>query len=323
MCILKTVTRVAVVGGLLAGAALLVAGPQRVGAMASQIRAAVNDKIDQHIEDPIAAREQLERLAAQYPKQLATFRNELTSLRSEIADLEREREVSKRVVAMATQDLDELQSRLARAEAARDEQPYAVINIAFRSREFSLDEAYAKATQVARDVRTYEARVSHADDALAHLQEQESTIVDIIDQLEAEHAQFQAQLWQIENELELFERQEKLVKMVEKRQDAIEGYERYDAGNLDNFMDRVSTMRAEQESRLKAATRKANTSSYEDRARAMLDAERKAKDVFEQTIDTPDTSPEVDEITIDGDEEDADDDDDDEDGRQIAYLTIN
>ncbi|MEM1422617.1 MAG: hypothetical protein AAGH64_01300 [Planctomycetota bacterium] len=284
MCILKTVTRVAVVGGLIAGAALIVAGPQRVGALASQVKTAVNDKIDQHIDDPIAAREQLERLAAQYPEQLATFRSELSSLRAEITDLEREREVSKRVVAMATQDLQALRARLAKAEDVRDENPYTAINVAFRSRELPLDEAYAKATQVARDVSTYEARVSHANDALAHLVEQESTIVDIIDQLEAEHAQFQAQLWQIENELELFERQEKLVKMVEKRQDAINGFERYDAGNLDNFMTRVNTMRAEQEHRLKAATRKVNTSTYEDRARAMLDSERSAKDVFERTL---------------------------------------
>ena len=194
-----------------------------------------------------------------------------------------------------------------------------MINVAFRSRELPLDEAYAKATQVARDVKTYEARLSHADDALAHLKEQESTIVDIIDQLEAEHAQFQAQLWQIENELELFERQEKLVKMVERRQDAINGFERYDAGNLDTFMSRVNTMRAEQEARLKAATRKANTSTYEDRARAMIDAERSAKDTFEQTLESPSITPDVDEITID---EEESSDDDDEEGRSIAYLTI-
>ena len=321
MCILKTVTRVAVVGGLLAGAALLVAGPQRVGAMASQIRAQVNDRIDQHIDDPIAAREQLERLAVQYPKQIASFRNELNTLRSEIIDAERERTVSQRVVALAQEDLTDLQARLARAKDAREEHPYATINIAFRSRELSLDDAYSKATEVARDVQTYQARVDHFNGAIDHLQEQESTITDIISQLEAEHAEFQAQLWQIENELELFERQEKLVKMVEKRQKAINGFEKYDAGNLDNFMSRVTTMRAEQEARLKAATNQVNKNTYEDRARAMLNSEKSAKELYEQTLELPTAGADTDEITIDGGDDDESD-DDDEDSR-IAMLTIN
>ncbi len=322
MCILKTVTRVAVVGGLLAGAALLVAGPQRVGAMASQVRAHVNAQIDEHIDDPIAAREQLERLSAQYPKQLASFRNELNSLRTQIADAQRERDVSSKVVELAQADLTELQARLARGEEARKEHPYATINVRFRSREFPLDEAYTKGTQVDRDLKSYQARVAHSNDAIAHLQEQESTIVDIIDQLEAEHAQFQAQLWQIENELELFERQEKLVKMVEKRQKAIDGFERYDAGSLDNFMSRVTTMRADQEARLKSATRTVTKSTYEDRARAMLSTEQNAKDLYERTLELPAISADVDEITID-DDENGSDEDDDEDANRIAYLTIN
>lgn len=323
MCILKTVTRIAVVGGLVAGAALLIAGPQRVGAMASQLRTAVNDRIDQHIDDPVAARAQLERLAAQYPQQLASFRNELASLRTEIGEVEREKTVSQRVVAMAQSDLSELQARLARAEDARGEHPHATIQVAFNNRELNLDDAYTKATQVARTVNSYEARVSHSVDALAHLREQEGTIVEIINDLEAEHAQFQAQLWQIENDLDLFERQEKLVKMVEKRQKAINGYERYDAGNLDTFMDRISTMRAEQEARLKAATNRINTSTYEDRARAMLNSEKNAKDVYEKTLDTPTSfDNDADGITIGSDDEEADDDEED-DSNRVALLTIN
>lgn len=320
MCILKTVTRVAVVGGLVAGAALLVAGPQRVGAMASQIRSVVNERIDQHIDDPIAAKQQLERLAAQYPKQLSTFRAELGQLRNQMAELDRERTVSQRVVAMAQEDLDTLHARLARAEEARVDQPYAIISVGFNNRELSLDEAYTKATQVARTVSTYGSRVSHTVDAIAHLQEQEATIVDIIDQLEAEHAQFQAQLWQIENELELLESQEKLVNIVERRQDAIDGFERYDAGNLDNFVDRLSTMRAEQEARLQTATRSFKTTTYEDRARTMLDSERAAKDTYEQTLELPALIDSSADIVIDDDDDEAGDEDDEDDHQSVALL---
>lgn len=322
MCILRSVTRFAVIGGLLAGTAVLVAGPQRVGAVASQLRTAVNDRIDSHIDDPVVAKQQLEQLAAQYPKQLSVFRTELGQLQEQIAELTREKQVSNRVVEMAKDDLTVLQDRIARAESARSEHPFAEIRIGFAQDQMSLDEAYTKATQVARTVQTYEARTAHAADALNHLVSQEATISSLIEELEAEHAQFQAQLWQLESEIELMERQEKLVDMVERRQRAIDGFEKYEAGSLDALMNRIDRMRAEQDARLKAATTRKSQTSYEDRARTMLEGERAAKDMYERTLDLPAIEgSSTDGIFIDGEDEESGEDDDETDQR-VAQLTI-
>ena len=133
---------------------------------------------------------------------------------------------------------------------------------------------------------------------------------------------FQAQLWQIESEIELMERQEKLVDMVERRQSAIDGFEKYEAGSLDSLMTRIDRMRAEQDARLKAATTRKAQTSYEDRARNMIEGERAAKDMYERTLELPIPSLNSDEIVIDGEDEESSEDDDETDQR-VALLTIN
>ena len=72
MALVKTAVRVAVIGGLATGVAVLVAGPERVMALAGQARHTVNHVIDSQIDDPIALRAQLKSLESEYPKRIAT-----------------------------------------------------------------------------------------------------------------------------------------------------------------------------------------------------------------------------------------------------------
>ena len=286
MCLFKSATRLLVIGGLAAGAAVLVAGPDRIGALATQARQSINAQIDQQIDDPVAMRQQLKKLAAGYPERIGAYQNELADLRSEITSYEREFAVASRVVELASADLEILQDALAKAEEVRTDQPSAVIRITHDQHRLPLDQAYSKATQIARTVDTYKGRAAHAEQGLDSLRQQESVLVELIDELEAEHAQFQSWLWKLESEIDLYERQERLVEMVEDRKRVIEDEQRYDAGNLDSLLARMDQMQAEQRARLEHATSRVRETNYEDRAAVMLRSELSAKELYDQTLET-------------------------------------
>ena len=82
--VMKHVIRVGVIGALLVGAGVVIAGPHRVRAMFHQARDNINCKIDRNITDPVALRAQLRDLAGQYPKRIAEVRSDLTELREQL-----------------------------------------------------------------------------------------------------------------------------------------------------------------------------------------------------------------------------------------------
>ena len=84
-----------------------------------QRRGSINHCIDSNISDPVALRAQLRSLEEQYPKRIADVRGDLAELNEQIAQLDREMTVSKKVVAMTESDLDQMQSVLAKAEEAK------------------------------------------------------------------------------------------------------------------------------------------------------------------------------------------------------------
>lgn len=280
MCIVKSVMRIAVVGGLATGVAVLVAGPERVAALAGQCRQAVRDKIDQNIEDPVELRSQLRNLESEYPKRITSVRADLAELEAQLAELERDRNVSQRVVEMASADLLELKDMLARAEGARTEAPTAVINVRFDNQAFSLNQAYSRATQINNTLNVYSTRAADADRDLGFLNQQKERLAELLATLETERAQFQAQIWQLDGQIEMIARNEKLIDIVEKRQESIDRHSQFEAVSLDQITSRMAQIRAEQEARLQSLASHTETTNYEKKAKVMLDTENTARDVF-------------------------------------------
>lgn len=302
MAIVKTAVRIVVIGGLATGAAILVAGPQRVSALAGQARQAVVEKIDSNIKDPVALRAQLRSLESEYPKRIAGVRADLAEIDAQLAELSREKEVSGRVVELAKADLEQFKEVLARADAARSESPYATISVRLDNRSMSLDQAYARATQISNTVQVYAKRAADAERDLGVLAQQRQRLEDLHSQLETERAQFQAQLWQLEGQIETIARNERLIDMVEKRQKAIDRLSRYDAVSLDHVTERMSRVRAEQESRLQSLTNQSETTNYEKKAQFMLESEQTSREVFRRSIEQaePVTPSKVIEVGPDG-----------------------
>lgn len=288
MALVKTAVRVAVVGGLATGVAVLVAGPERVVALAGQARTTVTDAIDSHIDDPVALRAQLKSLESEYPKRIATVRADLAELNSELSQVERDRQVAEKVVAMAQADFGELEPLIHRASLTREEQPGAVIKLRFDGQTMSLDKAYARGTQITNTINSYTTRVYDAERNIAFLNEQKDRLDELLTELETERAQFQAQVWQLDNEIAAIERNERMIDMVEDRQKTLAKYD-FKAVSLDQVKGKMAKIRAEQEARLADLTTQSKVKDYEQEAKARLEQEEVAKTIFERSLEETST----------------------------------
>lgn len=278
----KTVVRVVAVGGLLTGAAVLIAGPHRVMAIAGLARDQVVNGIDAAVGDPVALRAQIRELEVQYPKRIGEVRSELSEVRSQIQTLERDRAVSDKVVAMANDDLVEMRTLLSKAENARTESPAAIINVRFSNQSLSLDQAYSRATNINNTLTAYSSRIADADRDLEFLRQQATRLEEMLATLETERSQFQAQIWQLDGQIEMIARNDKLIDLIEKRTASMDRFDKFEAVSLDNVTGRIGKIRAEQEARLQALANHTKGDDYETKARTMINAENAARAVFQR-----------------------------------------
>jgi DNA repair exonuclease SbcCD ATPase subunit len=274
MSFAKHLVRYAVVAGLVGGTAVLVAGPDRAGAMFSQFRTKVNETIDRNIDDPIALRAQMKKLESAYPQRIAAVRGDLSELREQVSQLNREMTVSHRVVSLAEQDLTRMQSLIGKAETTQAslDGGAAIVRVVFDNESLNLRDAYGRANKIQQVRQAYANRTVEIDRDLGYLTQQEERLAGLLTQLETEHQEFQAQLWQMDRQVDSIARNERLIEMMEKRQRTIDDQGRYGAVSLDQLASKFADIRGKQESRLQSLAHSANTLNYEERAKFELDA---------------------------------------------------
>jgi chromosome segregation ATPase len=269
MGFLKPVIWMGVAGTLATGTALAVMGPNRAQALFSSVHGKVNSAIDSRIDDPVALRQQLKGLADQYPERISEVRGDLAQLQAEIGQLERERAVSQRVAQLARADLEQMKSMLARASDAASEG--RIVRVRFGNESLDVERAQAKAVQISQLTSAYAEKASDIDGNLSVLRQQEARLVEILDQLETERAEFQAQLWQLDRQVDAIARNDRMIDLLEKRQKSLAKYDRYgDVATPDAVRGRIARVLAEQESRLNNLALATNQTSYERQAEADL-----------------------------------------------------
>lgn len=279
MELMKHVVRYAVITGLVGGAAVAVAGPERVGALFDQTRGKINAVIDSQIEDPVALRSQMRQLEGEYPKRIAEVRGDLAELQQQVAQLKREREVSGRVVDLASADLSQIQGMITRAETTQaSASGNQIVKVVFANESIELKDAYGKANRIRQVQAAYSNRANDIDRDLGYLAQQESRLASLLNQLETEHTEFQSQLWQMDRQVDSIARNDRLIGMMEKRQRTIDDQSRYGAHSLDQLSGKFADIRAKQEARLESLGTGASTLNYEDRAKFDIDAEKATSD---------------------------------------------
>jgi len=187
MCIMKNIVRVGVIGGLLVGTAVVIAGPSRVHAIVGQARGYVNHTIDNAIQDPVALRQQLRELETQFPKKIAEVRSELSELVSQMSSLKKDRDIAAKVVELASADHEALGDLIHLAQEARMDSPGAIIRVNFENRPIALDQAYTKAAELSSTISAYRGRLVSAEDTLGFLQTQEHRLEGLLAELEEKY----------------------------------------------------------------------------------------------------------------------------------------
>ena len=270
MCFLfKTLFRTAVIGTALSaaviGGAAMIVGPDRVDAMADQLQSEIEQRFDANLDDPRALRRQITEAAGQYPERIREVQSDLASLRQERARLEREQAISERVVALVDRDLQKLQPALEEIELAKangaPRAQLAAVNL--DGDVMSLRRATAKVKEIERTRLAHVARGADAQHNLKYLRSQEERFETILDKLEEEHAQFQAQLVQLKTEVESIARNERLIKMLESRQSTLDNVETFEATSLDQITSLLERKRAAQEAELDQLTVTTDALDYE------------------------------------------------------------
>ncbi len=288
--IVKPLVRLSVIAGLGVGATVLIAGPHRVAALAHAVQGKIVSVIDSNIDDPTVLRAQLRELAATYPERIADVRGDLAELQEQIRQVQREKQVSERVVSLAQRDLDGLKDLLARADEARSSHgPGRVITVSFNDRDYKIDEAYSRATQISQTKAAYQARASDAERTTVYLQQQESRLGEMLTKLETEQAEFQTQLWQIDHQVDAIARNDRLLEMLEHRQRQIDQYNRFDVVSVDQVKQRLTQIQAKQESQFKSLEKSTDRLNYEQQAQQQLQSEDAARSEFDRATKAVET----------------------------------
>lgn len=276
----RTIVRVGVIGALATGGLAMIAGPERVGALFHQAKNCVNDKIDKAITDPVALRAQLRELEASYPRRIEQAENDLREVRGQMAQLNRESNVSEMVVEMAAKDLEGLQTLITQAESARgsianvsygDNEPRRV-EILFNDQRLSVDAAYTKTAEITNTRTAHMARAGDIQRDLGYLTKQESRLGSLVSKLKGEQAEFQVQLWQLDRQVDSIARNDRMIEVLAKRQESIEEQSRYKAASLDHLQNKVADIRAKQEAELAALAAGQERTDYEHKAKMALDS---------------------------------------------------
>lgn len=281
----KNIVRYGVLTALVAGTAAVVVGPDTFGALLRQTRDDVREVAAKQVRDPVALRAQIRSLAEEYPNRIADVRGDLAELREQVRQLTREQEVSERVVALANDDLAQMQGMIAHAESAQINNPGHVVRVVFAQESLDLKDAYTKAQRVQQVQEAYINRHAEIERDLGYLAQQEQRLVSLLDQLETENAQFQAQMWQLDRQIDSINRNERLITMMEKRQRSLDEHGSMRAHSLDQIAAKFADVRAKQEARLEALSTSGTVNNYEDRAKVQIDAEKSLRPITPTTLE--------------------------------------
>ncbi len=274
MAIFRTAIKVTIVTAALAGLVIVVAGPRRTAALFSRLTGKVQETIDAHIDEPTALRSQLRELEEQYPQRISEVRGDLAELTEQTRQIERDRAVADRVVALADRDLGALKPLLAQAESVRGQAgPGQVVSVRFDTAVLSVDEAAKRAGQITQTRLAYAARAADGERELKYLGQQSERLSALLTQLQNEREEFQSQIWQLDRQVDAIARNDRLIELMSRRQKTIEECGRYEAGSLNQLHAHLAEVRSKQEAELDMLGNSQQRLDYEDVARLQLQAD--------------------------------------------------
>ncbi len=278
--------------GVVAAGLAVVGGPERSKALIQGVHSRVTNIIDSHIDDPIALRNQLRELERTYPKRISDVRSDMAELQSQARQLQREQAISSRVVALADEDLAVLIPSLeeahavARAQSAKSHGGFRLVSLRFPDGDYTLERADAKVRQIKNTRSAHAARAQDAVRSLDYLEQQMGRFTEVLNQLETEQVQFQAQLFALNRQVDSIQRNERLIEMLAERKRTLDECTNYDVVSLDQVTGKLDQILTRQEAELDVLASQSEQVDYVDRARDELRQEESVEEIGYNQIPT-------------------------------------
>jgi chromosome segregation ATPase len=268
--ITRGILRWGLIGGLaLVGVSLLI-GPERVAVGLSQIRMKAQNLVDSAMDDPVALRRQLERLAEQYPDRIAEVEGEIGEVEHQIALTEHDIEVARLVVANTTDDMQTLKTLIARAEDQAASTARTVA-LRFQGVRFDIDEARQEGYRINNVRSNFQDRLAADEFQVNLLREQKDRLVEIHRKLESEYDTYLTQLHQLDREIDAIARNDRLIKLIEEQQATLKSYERFgDVENIHQLQSKLAELRTIQQAQLERLEKAGIRRDYEEEAKYQL-----------------------------------------------------
>jgi chromosome segregation ATPase len=270
-CITRCIIRWGLISGLALGGATLLVGPERVKSGFAHLQHKAQIVVDDFVDDPIALRRQLADLSEAYPDRIAEVGGEVAEVSYQLGQFDRDVEIAKRVVAMTTDDLRHLKIMVAQAEA-KQKSTTRNVSFHFEGVLFNINQAYTEAGRISHVRTTYKNRLAHDQQQIDFLSQQKDRLTEILTTLETEFTTYQAQLWQLDRQIDAIERNDRLIELTKEQQATLDSYNKFEkVGSLHQLQAKLAELRTIQEAQLQQLNKHGINNDYEKMAEADLD----------------------------------------------------
>jgi chromosome segregation ATPase len=293
----KVVFVVGLCGVATVALAHVVLGKHRTHDAAKALQHMAQSEVDDLIRQQSDLKEELGKLRAEYPRQIAMLRSQANQVDRQLAELDKEETRASDIVRLCEEDISYLEDQTEIVGSV-----YADTRaIEHRGSKYNADEAQKLIGRIAETRGIYTERLEQISAERAVLQAEKEQLAVELAAVEAEQAEFEAEYQSLVREIERLKRNDELLKVAESRRGI--GCERHGEAmsTLNTVKTAVERARIEQEERLKAARVAPKSLDYETRARLLeVQRQREAKQKTEQPAENPETpKAEEEEIEID------------------------
>lgn len=257
--------------GMAGAGAYALMGRHRTEAVVHEIQDNLLESIDAHLDNPALMRSQLRELEREYPVRIAQVQNDLAEIRHEIKQLEQEVAVSERVVELAGKDLERLGTEVAAQVPL--EGGVQLVSVHLDGRSYTPNAAHTQLERVRATRSAYAGRASDARHDLGYLTTQAGRLEDLLVKLQGEQTEFRAQVVGLNRQIDSIARNDRLLELLEKRNQTLEECGRYEVVSLGQITTRLDQIKGKQEAALDLLASEEHATDYEDLARQEIAGE--------------------------------------------------
>ncbi|MCP4757990.1 MAG: hypothetical protein GY894_05785 [Planctomycetes bacterium] len=269
MNICKTIVRWTLIAGIAVGGVTIIIGPGRVAAAFETFQDQASIIVDQYIdvEEAKSLRSKLHELAGVYPDRIAEIRGEIARIDSQVDQMAHDADVARRVVAMTESDLDRLAGKVRDAEIGGVRQ----VSLIKGDAGVNLTVAYKEGRRIQGIRSTYQERLVADQRQVEMLSSQHDRLTTLLEQVEREYSQYQAQVWQLDRQIDSIERNDRLIALTESQHETLQQFQSPgDSETLRAIETRLAELQAVQEGTLQALGERGKQGEYEHRARSLV-----------------------------------------------------